>query len=88
MVYIPLHDCRLQRAEPPAREVGPLELTDEDARKGFGAMLKEMMLSDACKCHGIEYDSAPGNVKRSRRQLLRGVADELLGEDWEFEELC
>ena len=72
---------------PPPRLYGLLEMRDENDRKLLDHTLSHLLNSSYCASRrGFNLSSA--DVVEARRSLLLHVAYQLLGDDWDYEELC
>jgi hypothetical protein len=74
------------KPDPKKRMAGPLEITWKDTHDEVGALFSKLLnvscIRGAAICEGTQAQNA------ARKRLVLHVAHELLGPDWDYEELC
>lgn len=68
----------------PPRLYGPLELQDSDERRRAQGHIQSLLNLTSFQDHGVMADSSSS----TRRRLLLALARELMGVNFDYEELC
>lgn len=76
------------KPEPPKRTYKALELTEGHSRSDIHKLLATLLNHGSLRGGGIVLDPADKRTKEARRSLILFVARELLGDDFDYEELC
>ena len=71
-----------------AEHFGPIEIRNADDHKRLGEMMAEILHMGGFRGGGICLEPGTKSQTKARRRLWRHFADELLGVDWDCEELC
>ena len=72
----------------PKQQFGPLEISNADDYDRLSEMMKEILHMGGFRGGGICLEPGTKEQIKARRRLWRHFVDEILGVDWECEELC